>query len=99
MEDFRQAMAFPLLLTILWLLWVLEKQSGMEGVLWLLGGFIGLGFCAWFWKRRAMPSRALAVGHGLMIVLIAAVVIHQQKRAEVPTTASSTNVLNCISFR
>ncbi len=41
-----------------------------------------------------MPSRALAVGHGLMIVLIAAVVIHQQKRAEVPGAASSANVMN-----
>ncbi len=94
MENFRQAMAFPLLLTILWLLWVLEKQSSMQGVLWILGGFIGLAFCAWFWKRQERLSQAFAAGLGLLMILIAAVAIHQQKRAEAPAPSSSAHISN-----
>jgi thiol:disulfide interchange protein DsbD len=88
MESFRQAMAFPLLLTILWLLWVLEKQSGMQGVLWILGSFVGLGFCAWLWQRTKVQSSRLAYGLAGAMLMIAAAAIYQQKPV-VTTTAAS----------
>jgi thiol:disulfide interchange protein DsbD len=81
MESFRQAMAFPLLLTILWLLWVLEKQNGMNGVLWILGSFIGLGFCAWLWRQKAERSAGFGWGMALVMLLISGVAVYQQKQA------------------
>lgn len=81
METFRQAMAFPLLLTILWLLWVIEKQSGMEGVLWLLGAFIGLGFCAWFWQQYKEKTLRRAWGLGLLMLLTGGLAMYQQREA------------------
>lgn len=94
METFRQAMAFPLLLTILWLLWVLEKQSGIEGVLWILGSFIGLGFCAWFWQRKVERTKGLAWALGLLMVLMTALAIYQQKQAAVGASAPLKNASN-----
>ncbi|HYX38990.1 MAG TPA: protein-disulfide reductase DsbD domain-containing protein [Oligoflexus sp.] len=81
METFRQLMAFPLLLTILWLLWVLEKQSGMDGVLWVLTAFVGLGFCAWLWLQvKSKAPRAWMV-MTFIILLLCGVAIQQQKHA------------------
>jgi thiol:disulfide interchange protein DsbD len=88
MESFRQAMAFPLLLTILWLLWVLEKQSGMLGVLWILGSFIGLGFCAWLWRQKQERSTGFGWGMALLMFLIAAVAVYQQKQAAASAVVS-----------
>ncbi|WP_141733536.1 protein-disulfide reductase DsbD family protein [Oligoflexus tunisiensis] len=93
METFRQAMAFPLLLTILWLLWVLEKQSGMDGVLWILAAFVGLGFFAWLWlhmKDRA-PRAWLWVTP--VMLLLCAAAIYGQKRDESTKTASSADTV------
>jgi thiol:disulfide interchange protein DsbD len=82
METFRQAMAFPLLLTLLWLLWVLEKQSGMNGVLWILGAFIGLGFCAWLWQHRENKSARFAWILGGVMLLLSGLAVYQQKQGD-----------------
>ncbi len=60
MDHFKQVMGFLLMATVLWLLWVLGKQLGMEGVIWsaafllclalacwLVGAFINLGSGRW----------------------------------------------------
>ncbi|HYB99783.1 MAG TPA: thioredoxin family protein [Candidatus Limnocylindrales bacterium] len=47
METFRQAMAFPLMATVLWLVWVFGQQVGNDGVLRLLSGFLLIGVAAW----------------------------------------------------
>ena len=68
MERFKQFMGFPLLATNLWLLWVLQNQRGSEAVLLLLGLFLVLGFCAWFYGSflgMATPARVL-----LLVILV-----------------------------
>ena len=47
MERLRQAMAFPLLATDLWLVNVLSSQRGTEAVLPMLVLFLLLGACTW----------------------------------------------------
>lgn len=94
MESFRQAMAFPLLLTILWLLWVLEKQSGMQGVLWILGSFVGLGFCAWLWQRMKVRSSRLAYGLAVAMLMIAAAAVYQQKPLSTRAAAAVQSAAN-----
>jgi thiol:disulfide interchange protein DsbD len=91
METLRQAMAFPLLLTILWLLWVLEQQSGMQGVLWILGAFIGLGFLAWCWIQRANKSRSLAWTLGAFMIMISSLAVLQQKPSVTRAAAAVQN--------
>ncbi|HYC57050.1 MAG TPA: thioredoxin family protein [Candidatus Binatia bacterium] len=61
METFRQAMAFPLLATVLWLVWVFGQQVGNDGVLRLLSGFLLIGVAAWIGGRFG-PAPLAALG-------------------------------------
>jgi thiol:disulfide interchange protein DsbD len=52
METLKEFFAFPLLATVLWLLWVLGLQTGSQG--WQATGtaLLGISFCLWLGKRR-----------------------------------------------
>ena len=56
METFKQLMGFPVLLTVLWLLWVFEKQSSSEALLSLLLASILLAFSLWSFGRFFPPT-------------------------------------------
>ena len=43
----KQALAFPLYLTVIWLLWVVGQQTGPMGMAILLGGLLLICFVAW----------------------------------------------------
>jgi thiol:disulfide interchange protein DsbD len=57
METFQQAMAFPLLATVIWLAWVLGAQAGNDAVLALLAGLLLIGIAAWIYGRWAHSER------------------------------------------
>ncbi|NKI35192.1 hypothetical protein HFP89_08435 [Wenzhouxiangella sp. XN79A] len=69
MVTFRQVMAFPLYLTVVWLLWVLGNQVGSTGMSWLLAGLVALAFALWLAGRTAGRAAA-APGQALAHVLI-----------------------------
>ncbi|MEY5100752.1 MAG: hypothetical protein RJA36_3471 [Pseudomonadota bacterium] len=52
MQTLRQFMAFPMFGTVIWLLWVLGQQSGMDGVTTLMLGLLLLAWLAWALARR-----------------------------------------------
>jgi thiol:disulfide interchange protein DsbD len=54
MEDFKKLMGFPLLATVLWLLWVLAGQRDSSAVIMLLGGLLLITFG--FWLRKVGKS-------------------------------------------
>jgi thiol:disulfide interchange protein/DsbC/DsbD-like thiol-disulfide interchange protein len=47
MERFKQGMGFLLMATVLWLLWVLGKQIGVEGVIWTGAFLLGIALACW----------------------------------------------------
>jgi thiol:disulfide interchange protein len=47
MATFRQAMAFPMFATVVWLVWVLGQQSGIDGAGALLALLVALGMVIW----------------------------------------------------
>ncbi|EGG94251.1 Cytochrome c-type biogenesis protein DsbD [gamma proteobacterium IMCC1989] len=47
METFKQAVAFPLYLTSIWLLWVLGQQVGSDGIVLSLLGVFAILFSLW----------------------------------------------------
>jgi thiol:disulfide interchange protein DsbD len=47
MVTFRQAMAFPMFATVIWLLWVLGQQTGIDGVSGLLALLLTVAWLAW----------------------------------------------------
>lgn len=82
LETLKQAMAFPLLGAVVWLVWVLAQQTGPDGVLPALSVLLAVGFAAWLTGRgerlvyprpRALVRSAaaaiavLAVGAGVRV--------------------------------
>jgi thiol:disulfide interchange protein DsbD len=68
METLKQALAFPMYLTAVWLLWVLAKQRGADAAALVLGGGVLLAMALWWYGRSRgarlswVFSTVLAVG-------------------------------------
>ncbi|MBX2808959.1 MAG: protein-disulfide reductase DsbD [Cellvibrionaceae bacterium] len=69
METFKQALAFPLYLTAVWLLWVLGRQLGHNAVILVLLGALTLVFIYWIGHRKP-PTVKWAGPLGLILVLL-----------------------------
>src|SRR4029077_13519496 len=54
MERLKQALAFPLYASVAWLVWVVSRQAGPDGVALVLIGLLLIGFAAWL--HRAPPA-------------------------------------------
>jgi thiol:disulfide interchange protein DsbD len=64
MESFRELMAFPLFLTVAWLLWVLTRQAGADAAGVVAIGLVVVSFALWtrrFTSTLARASRWIAV--------------------------------------
>ena len=60
MDTFRQFMAFPMFATVVWLLWVLGQQSGIDGAAALLMLLVTLSLLVWALTRHGTSRRWLA---------------------------------------
>lgn len=47
MQTFRHLLAFPMFATVVWLVWVLGQQSGIDGAATLLTLLVGLALAVW----------------------------------------------------
>ena len=52
MNTLRQFLAFPMFATVVWLVWVLGQQTGMDGAAALLALLIGMAMLIWAWGLR-----------------------------------------------
>jgi thiol:disulfide interchange protein DsbD len=55
MERLKQFMGFPLLATLLWLLYVIGQQRGTEAVIWAAATYLCLGLAAWLYGAFLGP--------------------------------------------
>ena len=83
METFKQAMAFPMFAVVVGVGLVFGKQTGVEGLVFLLFALLLIGVAAWLWGRfggleaeglkRAVAGRAMpalfAIGAVVAVVL------------------------------
>ncbi len=60
MQTFRQLMAFPMFATVVWLLWVLGQQSGIDGAAALLMLLVGLALLVWALGLTGRSRQVLA---------------------------------------
>ncbi len=71
MLTFKEVMAFPLYLTAVWLLWVLGRQTNVNGMAMVAAGCVLIFFALWLWRRQTSVSKssalmAVAVAIGLL---------------------------------
>lgn len=60
MITFKQALAFPMFLTVVWLIWVIAQQASVDGAAIALVGLVGIAFGAWL--LGSLRARARVVG-------------------------------------
>ena len=89
MDRLRQALAFPMYASAIWMVWVLVQQTGADGVLYALGGMVLIGFAIWL--LRFGPAETLAgwFRRGTAIASIALALAAVVKIEEGQATASS----------
>ena len=51
MVTFKQILAFPMLLAVIWLVWVFGGQVGMDRMALLLLALLGVGFASWLYGK------------------------------------------------
>jgi thiol:disulfide interchange protein DsbD len=60
MLTLRQLLAFPMLATVVWLLWVLGQQTSLDTAMFALSGLLLLALFIWALKQHTPAARGLA---------------------------------------
>lgn len=76
METLKQALAFPLYLSAVWLLWVLGQQVGIDGAALALVGVIVLIFALWWLERVADDEGRGRIVHQVLAAAVAAAALY-----------------------
>ncbi|WP_233248003.1 protein-disulfide reductase DsbD [Limnohabitans sp. MMS-10A-178] len=61
MQTFRQFMAFPMYATVVWLVWVLGQQVGLDGAIGFLACLLSLTLLIWALSLHGPGARAITV--------------------------------------
>ena len=95
MHVLRRLLAFPMFATVVWLLWVLGQQTGIDGAMSLLSALLALAMGLWAW---GLPGRArwalFALGAALTLWL-GALAVRTLSQPVAP--AADTSVSNSAS--
>ncbi len=92
MERLKQALAFPMYATAIWLVWVLAQQAGANAVAAALGGMLLIAFGAWIFASSGKNWRA--ANYTLSAASLAAAIllgVYFVNGAAAPAQASGTN--------
>lgn len=66
----RRWLAFPMLATVVWLVWVLGQQSGIDGAAALLALLLGLCMLVWALALTGRARRWLGAGSAALLALL-----------------------------
>lgn len=69
MVTFRQFLAFPLYMTVIWLLWVAGRQAGVDIFATLLVACLLIALSLWLWSKTGWAKRLSALTFALAILL------------------------------
>jgi thiol:disulfide interchange protein/DsbC/DsbD-like thiol-disulfide interchange protein len=86
MVTMKQVLAFPMFLTVVWLVWVIAMQAGVDGAAIVLLGLVGLAFAAWMIGSSRTGARWVGVVAG---VAAAALAWPASVTSDAATTAST----------
>ncbi len=87
MEIFKQALSFPVLATVIWLLWILALQAGALAVAIALSGMLLIAFLFWLWK--VMPGTFPAILTAITLAFYSMMVVGMLRNAT-PSAALKT---------
>lgn len=70
MVTFKELMGFPLLLTVVWLIWVFQAQTNSIAVTLLLAGFWTLSLACWLYGKLSQTSKGTLMRWTTMALLV-----------------------------
>ena len=70
MQTFRVALAFPMFATVIWLVWVLGHQAGVDASAGLLLVLLALALAAWWWGQRPQDGFRRHLSTGAIAALV-----------------------------
>ncbi len=88
MDVFRKLMAFPMFATVVWLVWVLGQQSGIDGAGALLALLVAMSLLVWTLTLRGRARAALAGLAGVGLVVLGWATLPQLVQAPPPQQAA-----------
>jgi thiol:disulfide interchange protein DsbD len=88
METFKQALAFPLYITAIWLLWVLSRQLGPNITALVIFGGLAIVFIHWLGQKS---TRFLPVTGISAIAVVAALSFHASQQDTVKASTTSAD--------
>jgi thiol:disulfide interchange protein len=92
MDTFRRAMAFPMFATVVWLVWVLGQQTGIDGASALLALLVALSLVIWSLTVRGRGRAVIAIiSIAIFALLTGAIGQNVLKTIDTTTTAASTD--------
>lgn len=81
METFKQCLAFPMYVSVIWLLWVLTLQVGAEGVILALVGMLVLLFAIWM-RRMFTSGLHYRIAAVILVVFSLGLTLHMLNEAD-----------------
>lgn len=73
----RQVLAFPMLATVVWLLWVLGQQTSLDATIYALSGLLTLAALVWTLRLQHRSASALRMVFALLLVVIGWTFAHE----------------------
>lgn len=61
MNRFKEFCAYPLIVTAIWLLWILGHQAGSDAVIMALLGAVSIAFAIWLWQSHSKLQKLFAI--------------------------------------
>lgn len=95
MERVKQFMGFPLMATLLWLLYILGNQKGIEGVIWTAVFLLCLALVCWLYGSFCGPlssARARVLGLLFSALILVAGGWYSLTKFSLATRAETTSV-------
>lgn len=94
METFRNLMGFPMLIVVVWLLWVLGAQIGMDGLALFLGALTVLSAAVWLYGKYLIfgtqGGKRVVVWLLVVLLLLGAGVLSFKAESSTPDRGSSS---------
>ncbi len=76
METFKELLAFPMFVSMVWLLWVLVQQTSPQEELYVMLGLVMTAFSFWLWRKMSLQNKLVKMIVWVMLAALSALPVY-----------------------